>query len=325
MILATALLLSVAPLHRSPADTGEVLFRAWCSSCHGADGKGVSKSMTRLAVPAADLASCANTAETEEQWVGVVRNGGAAYGLSMDMPSFGDNATREQIEAVVRFARSLCHESGWPPGELNFPRAFLAEKAFPENELVLVAQDREQQLIYERRVGKRAQIEAIARTNLDGGPIFESATAALKYNVFYRVKGGLIGTLGLELTPPLGRQNELELEPYFAFGLSPGTGLAIQGEALATFEDGFEGGTLNLGIAREISSRLVPMIEGAWTIPRLGGQSFGLYPQLWVRLSRLGHVAASIGSAIPLTGQENAKLIAFILWDFGDAPLYRGW
>jgi hypothetical protein len=165
----------------------------------------------------------------------------------------------------------------------------------------------------------------VARSNLDGGDVFESVTAALKYNLFHSLKREFIGSLGLEATPPFGRQTELEIEPFFAFGYSPGTGFAIQGEALATFEDGFEGGTLNLGIARELGSRFVPMVEGAWTVPRQGAQSFGLYPQLWVRLSRLGHVAASIGTEIPITDQGSARLFAFILWDFGDAPIYRGW
>src|SRR2546425_489287 len=77
-----------------------------------------------------------NSAVTDEAWSGIVRDGGAAFGLSLDMPAFRDGATPEQLRAVVRYIRSLCSERGWPPGELNFPRAFLAEKAYPENEVV---------------------------------------------------------------------------------------------------------------------------------------------------------------------------------------------
>jgi hypothetical protein len=186
--------------------------------------------------------------------------------------------------------------------------------------------DRQQSLIYERRFGRRVQAEGVIRSNLDGGNVFESVTGSIKYNLFYNLEKQWIGSVGLEFTPPIGRQAEAEIEPYFAFGFSPGTGFAIQGEALATFEDGLAGGTLNLGVAREVSSRFVPMLEGGWTIPRQGSQFFALYPQLWIRLSRLGHVAASIGSEIPVTPQGgSAKLTAFILWDFGDAPINRGW
>jgi mono/diheme cytochrome c family protein len=324
-IIALALLPILPP--RQPADSGAILYHAWCSSCHGADGHGTSKAMTKLEVPAADLASCASsTAETMDNWIRVVKNGGAAYGLSMDMPAFGENATDEQIEDVVKFARSLCHESGWPPGELNFPRAYLSEKAFPENEVVLVNYDRQQSWIYERRIGRRFQMEAVGRTNLDGRPFFQSATAALKYNAFFGARPLRIGTLGLEVTPPIGQQAELEVEPYIAFGLSPGTNWAIQGEALATIEDGFGGVTLNLGLGHQIG-RFVPMVEGGWTIPQGGSQSFALYPQLWFQLSRLGHVAGSVGMELPVTStpDRTPRLIAFLLWDFGDAPLNRGW
>src|SRR2546427_5987928 len=149
--MLTTTLLLVALALQAPADTGRMLYGAWCSSCHGADGRGVSKLMTKLEVPAADLAACANsTAETEERWVRTVRDGGAALGLSVDMPAFGENASLEQIRAIVRYTRSLCTERAWPPGELNFPRAFLSEKAFPENELVLVEHAREQEIIYEK-------------------------------------------------------------------------------------------------------------------------------------------------------------------------------
>src|SRR6266550_1532702 len=120
---------------------GDSLYAAWCSRCHGADARGTPAASARLAVPPANLASCAvSTAETEEQWVGIVTRGGAAFGLSLDMPAYGEAGTPEQIRAIVRYVRSLCRERGWPPGTLNFPRAFLVEKAFPEHELVLVAQ-----------------------------------------------------------------------------------------------------------------------------------------------------------------------------------------
>ena len=44
-------------------------------------------------------------------------------------------------------------------------------------------------------------------------------------------------------------------------------------------------------------------------------------------MPRLGHVAGSLGAELPATGPEprHPRLIAFLLWDFGDAPLSRGW
>jgi hypothetical protein len=59
----------------------------------------------------------------------------------------------------------------------------------------------------------------------------------------------------------------------------------------------------------------------------VGQQGLTLAPQVWVQLSRLGHVAASVGIDVPVAGPgpRDARLIAFILWDFGDGGLLTGW
>jgi len=62
-------------------------------------------------------------------------------------------------------------------------------------------------------------------------------------------------------------------------------------------------------------------------VPQEGEHTLSLYPQMWVRLSRLGHVAASLGAELPAVGPEprHPRLIGFVLWDYGDAGLLRGW
>jgi hypothetical protein len=82
---------------------------------------------------------------------------------------------------------------------------------------------------------------------------------------------------------------------------------------------------MNGGLGKAINDRFVPMVEGSWTVPRGGGQAFSVLPQLWVRLSRLGHVAGSVGVELPVTGGGGPRLAAFLLWDFGDGELGRGW
>src|SRR5438874_6226150 len=222
-----------------PPDSGAALFQAWCKSCHGADGRGVPSAAARMDVPPADVTDCTgSTAETEGRWVGIVSRGGAAFGLSLDMPAFGDAATPAQIRAVVRYARSLCGELGWPPGELNFPRAFLVEKAYPEDEIVVTDQARGQEYIYEHRPGRRFQLEASARTALDGQPrAFDGVTGALKYNVWHSLERRALVSLGLEATPPLGRQDVWELQPFVAFGAHPAAGFVVQGEITSTWEE----------------------------------------------------------------------------------------
>ena len=330
MLGGMLLAVTVAVQGPTSLDSGAALFASWCKSCHGADGRGTPAATTRLEVPPADLRECkGSTAETEDRWVKIVAQGGAAFGLSLDMPAFGEAGTPAQIRAVVRYARSLCGELGWPPGELNFPRAFLVEKAYPEDEVVISDRGRGQDYIYEHRLGKRLQLEASAGTAFDGQPqVFEDVTGALKYNVWHSLERRALVSLGLEATPPLGRQDVWEVEPFLAFGAQPGGAFVVQGEVQGSWEEteGFGGMSYRLGVGHEVG-RFVPMLEAGWRVPADGERMLSLYPQVWMQLSRLGHVAGSLGAELPATGPEprHPRLIAFVLWDFGDAPLFRGW
>lgn len=305
---------------------GDSLYGAWCARCHGADAHGTPVRSARLSVPPADLASCpASTAETEDQWTGIVARGGAAYGLSLDMPAYGDAGTPEQIRMVVRYVRSLCRERGWPPGELNFPRGFLVEKAYPENEVVIAARGAEQSLMLEHRVGRRMQFEAEVRSVFDGfDRPFDGITAAWKVDVWHSGDLRAIATTGVEVTPRIGRADRWELEPFLLAGVERG-GFVLQTELVGSWEDaeGVTGGSVRGGVGRAVG-RVVPMLEVGWDLPRGGDDQVTLYPQLWIRLSRLGHVAASLGAEVPAAG-GHSRLIGFLLWDFGDAPLLRGW
>ena len=321
-MLRTLRLVACAALWASSlSGQGDSLYSAWCARCHGADARGTPAASVRTEVPPADLASCAvSAAEPEDQWIGIVTSGGAAYGLSIDMPAYGEAGTAEQIRMVVRYVRSLCRERGWPPGELNFPRGFLIEKAYPENELIVVAEGRRQVFIFERRAGRRLQVEVAVEA-------FDHATAAVKYNVWHSLERRALASVGLEASPPLGRRDRLELEPFVAIGFER-PDFIVQAEALAAWEDteGIAGGSLRLGLGRE-TGRFVPMMEAGWDLTRGGPGRLTLHPQTWIRLSRLGHVAGSIGAGIPVNGPDRGRvtLTAFLLWDFGDGPLFRGW
>ena len=328
-MLAGVTLMLAAAL-QGPADSGAALFAAWCKSCHGADGRGTPAATTRLEVSPADLHECkGSTAETEDHWVRIVTQGGAAFGLSLDMPAFAEAGTPAQIRAVVRYARSLCGELGWPPGELNFPRAFLVEKAYPEDEVVITDEARDQEVIYEHRLGKRLQTELSAHTALDGQPsVLKRAEGALKYNVWHSLERRALASVGLEVTPRLGRQEGWEAEAFLAFGAEPRPALFVQGQIVGEWEEaeGITEFSYRAGVGRAVG-RVVPMLEAGWTVPVGEARTLSFYPQLRVRLSRLGHVAASLGAELPATGPEprHPRLIAFVLWDYGDAPLFRGW
>ena len=92
--------------------------------------------------------------------------GGPARAFDRMMPAFGDELTEGQIGRVIDHIRTFCVERGWPRGDLNLPRPFVTEKAFPENEAVLtttIVPSDERSLgnkfLYEHRVGRRGQYE----------------------------------------------------------------------------------------------------------------------------------------------------------------------
>jgi hypothetical protein len=315
---------------QQPSDSTAAMYRRWCGACHGATGDGVPAATTKLEVEPTPLADCrTSSAEPEDLWIDIVRRGGAAFGLSLDMPAYEDAATPAQITALVRYVKGLCTERGWPPGELNFPRAFLTEKAFPENEWVVEFHGDEQELIYERRFGRRLQLEGVARTATDGEPnALTSVSAAVKYNAWHSLRARALASVGLEVTPPLGRRDTWELEPFLAAGASPGGAFLLQGGVVAALEEGegLAGMSYRLGVGKELG-RVVPMLEAGWEAPADGEATLALYPQLWIQLSRLGHVAASVGLQVPAAGPgpRSSTLTFFVLWDFGDGGLFRGW
>jgi hypothetical protein len=153
-------------------------------------------------------------------------------------------------------------------------------------------------------------------------------TAAFKYNVWHSAAKQSLFSIGVEATPPVGRADLWEIEPFLAAGTRL-TGLGfLQGEFAIAWEDteGIADYSYAIGFGREIG-RFVPMMEVGGKIPREGESELSLVPQVLIRLSRLGHVAASLGVDVPLAGPESrdARLMAFLLWDYGDGGLFKGW
>jgi hypothetical protein len=72
----------------------------------------------------------------------------------------------DTIERVVRYLWTFCDDPSWPRGDLNLPRAFFTEKAFPENEAVWTTgvttsgtKAVANEIVYEHRIGSRWQYE----------------------------------------------------------------------------------------------------------------------------------------------------------------------
>ena len=139
--------------------------------CHGPDGTGAPRSVVGFELPLPnghdfpDFTDCAtNTVEPLSDWVAVAARGGPVRALDRHMPAFGDALSAEQLDRVVRHLWTFCTDASWPRGDLNLPRAFFTEKAFPENETVWTTgvtgsgqKAVANELVYEHRIGARGQ------------------------------------------------------------------------------------------------------------------------------------------------------------------------
>src|SRR5438034_1333118 len=117
--------------------SGEAIYRAACTACHGPSGQGMPQTTIGFEKPETfpDFSACDQTTpELDIDWKATIRDGGHARGFSRIMPAFGDALTPEQIDALVQYLRRFCRDRSWPRGELNLPRPLATEKAFPEDE-----------------------------------------------------------------------------------------------------------------------------------------------------------------------------------------------
>lgn len=150
--LAALLLAAVVcvPLFSAASDMPDLLglhgpreiWAASCAACHGSNGQGTAQYIAGFEQPDSfpQFNECDQSAdEYTRDYTEIIRDGGPARGFSQIMPAFGSVLTTEQINGLVGYIRSLCtdHDTSWPPGELNPPRALITDKAFPENEWIL--------------------------------------------------------------------------------------------------------------------------------------------------------------------------------------------
>ena len=89
-------------------ETGRQFFLSHCATCHGESGKGDGPSAAGFATRAFDLTDgrLLNTVP-DEFLVGVVTDGGPAYGLAPTMPPFNRTLSSTQIRQVVAYVRTL--------------------------------------------------------------------------------------------------------------------------------------------------------------------------------------------------------------------------
>jgi mono/diheme cytochrome c family protein len=100
-LLAIAILLAATAgpgFGQSATDSAASLYKKNCASCHGSDGRGsaVGKSLN-----AADFHSAQVQKQSDAQLAGVVAEGRG------NMPPFGTRLSKDQIDALVKYIRTL--------------------------------------------------------------------------------------------------------------------------------------------------------------------------------------------------------------------------
>ncbi|HEY3043974.1 MAG TPA: cytochrome c [Vicinamibacterales bacterium] len=343
-----------------PERSGEQIYRAACAACHAPDGKGQPVSVLGFEPPAAfpDFTDCpVSSAEPDLIWLAIIHMGGRVRGESHIMPAFADILSDGEIDSVVQYLHSLCAEPGWPRGELNFPRAFFTEKAFPENEVVFSVSTVpshpravENRVDYEHRLGKRAQYEVGVPFNLQQGTAGQwsrglgDVNLAYRYSFFDSLSHGSIGAAGAEVTLPTGKETEGlggGVTIFEAFGM---WNQALPRSSFVQFHTGFERPAnhdiekssvfwrtaIGKNLAQNRWGRVwVPMVEvlGAKELDTAAVAEWDLVPQMQVTLSVFQHIKASVGVRIPMNERETRRksAMAYLLWDWGDGGFFELW
>ncbi|MGE3491309.1 MAG: cytochrome c [Vicinamibacterales bacterium] len=338
-LLAT--LLAAGQASTQPTTIPE-MWGAWCARCHAEDGSGKVNEPT-ITVEPMDFTDCKVTSpEPDADWERAIAKGGPGVGLSPEMPAFEDSLTAEQISGFVSHMRGFCKEPGWPSGNNNFPRPIKTEKAFPENEFLILpaishesepgsaaATDVGLKVVYERRIGRRAMYEiGVPFYNWDFQTSRDSeigdVAVSLKYAVYASATTPRILSFGLEATLPTGQEYKgfgkgtVVFEPYVAAGTMLGDWyVQTSGKVELPVDTLVDRAYLyNLYVGRDTSAA-----PNTWTLGvELNGENreLSVTPQVRKGLTGTGALAASIGVSIPVKyrGERVVSWVGYLLWEF---------
>ena len=98
------------------------LYGLWCSSCHGATGKGDGPNAKHLPVPPARHADAKTTAQrSDDALFDTIVGGGGIMNRSPRMPAFGESLSVSEVRSLVRYIRVLCQCEGpaWSRGSVK--------------------------------------------------------------------------------------------------------------------------------------------------------------------------------------------------------------
>ncbi len=84
-------------------------YTTFCVKCHGAEGKGNGSAAATLKTKPRDFTDCARMAKlSDDNLFNVIKNGGAANGLSADMTAWSTGFEDSEIHDLVGYVRTFC-------------------------------------------------------------------------------------------------------------------------------------------------------------------------------------------------------------------------
>jgi hypothetical protein len=345
-------------------ESGAELYRAACSSCHGSAGRGAPPSLVGFDVPLPDFTDCSFASrEPVADWMVVTHEGGPIRGFSELMPAFGGALSMDQIGEVVRYVKSLCRDTAWPPGEFNLARALVTGKAYPEDELVLSsavavegAGSIANKLVFEKRFGARNQWEVVvpfgwsevSANDGAGGAGWSTGVGdivlALKRAFYHDLGKGTIISAAGELILPTGDDDRgfgkgtTVFEPFVAWGQILPANFFLQSQL--GFELPFDtdradneaflrfaiGNSLTSGPFGRTWSPMVELLAGRELVSGADTE-FDLVPQVQITLNTRQHIMMNIGVRTPLnnTAHRDTTVMVYLLWDWFDGGFTQGW
>lgn len=342
-------------------DTGQEIFEAACNGCHGPGGRGQPQSTLGFEPPSTfpDFTDCnGSTREKIFDWKATIHEGGPGRGFSEIMPSWTDALTPEQIDKVMQYLRGRCEESGWPIGELNLPRAIMTEKAFPEDEWLLTSSANangsggvEGELVYEKRFGKRNQLEFAApysflqRANKGWvGGIGDLVLGYKRVLVSSMRSGSILSLLG-EVAAPTGNKTKDLGSGVTTFGAGAAFGQILPRMSFIQMQTGFDLPTDTAKVSnaffwRGVVGKTFAQNRGfgrAWTpmtefiaerdLVTGARTNWDIVPEVQITLNKRQHVRFAAGVRTPLnnTAGRTTQLVFYALWDWFDGGLLEGW
>ena len=332
-------------------EEGRDLYMRACATCHGVDGKGAAARDLGFETPPPDFSDCNfATREPDADWIAVAHQGGPVRGFAQEMPAFGEALSEEELQKILNHIRTFCTEDQWPRGELNLPRAFVTEKAYPEDETVVSTTVESEggtaiitEIIYEKRFGARSQIELAVPLGVlehTSGALLGDMALSFKRVLHHNLSGASIFSLGGEVILPtggseLGKGTPI-FEPFASFGQGLMAELFLQlqgGMELPLDQEGHQNEAfLNGVIGRTITQgkwgrAWSPMVE---VIASHGFEAdrtrIDVAPQMQIALNQRQHVMINIGVRIPVGSSGGpTEFMVYLLWEWFDGGFFEGW